>query len=357
MILSALPVMILGLVGPAVATEPTTPNLRAAVVKALPLIEKGGAGHMEQRTCFACHHQAVPLLAMTTARARGLAVDGALIQKHLRFIAAFLDTGRANYLKGRGQGGQVDTAGYALWALETGGWAPDQTTAAVTEYLLRYRKDLDHWRTTSNRPPSEVSPFTATYLAVRALQTFGTPEQKERTGERLRAARGWLETMPARDTEDRVFRLWALQRIGADAKTVQGAAHELRRTQRPDGGWAQRAGMESDAYATGTALVALHRAAGLATSDPAYRRGLSYLLATQRPDGTWYVRSRSRPFQIYFESGFPHGKDQFISLAASSWATTALALALPPVDPRPGLERLPLPRPDTQRAAFNGPAR
>ena len=57
---------------------------------------------------------------------------------------------------------------------------------------------------------------------------------------------------------------------------------------------------------------------------------LSYLLATQRPDGTWYVRSRSRPFQIYFESGFPHGKDQFISMAASGWATTALALTLPP---------------------------
>jgi hypothetical protein len=42
------------------------------------------------------------------------------------------------------------------------------------------------------------------------------------------------------------------------------------------------------------------------------------------------VGSRSKPFQTYFESGFPYGKDQFISLAASSWATTALALALPP---------------------------
>ena len=59
---------------------------------------------------------------------------------------------------------------------------------------------------------------------------------------------------------------------------------------------------------------------------------MKYLLGTQREDGTWYVRSRSRPFQVYFESGFPHGKDQFISLAASSWAATALALALPPVE-------------------------
>ena len=352
-------ILTLSLAGRAATTEPalTATEIRAAVVKALPLIEKGGAGHMAQRTCFACHHQAVPLLAMTTARGRGLPVDGALIEKHLRFIAAFLDTGRANYLKGRGQGGQVDTAGYALWALETGGWAPDRTTAAVTEYLLRYRKDLDHWRTTSNRPPSEASPFTATYLAVRGLQAFGTPEQKKRREERLRAARGWLDKTPAKDTEDRVFRLWALQRIGADAKAVQAAARELRQTQRADGGWAQRDGMESDAYATGTALVALHQAAGLATSDPVYQRGLKYLLATQRADGSWHVRSRSRPFQIYFESGFPHGKDQFISLAASSWAATALALALPPAEPRPGLERLPLPRPETQSAVSSRPGR
>ena len=61
----------------------------------------------------------------------------------------------------------------------------------------------------------------------------------------------------------------------------------------------------------------------------AYRRGLQYLLSSQGDDGSWHVESRSKPFQKYFESGFPDGKDQFISLAASSWAATALALALP----------------------------
>src|SRR5262245_46079003 len=78
--------------------------------------------------------------------------------------------------------------------------------------------------------------------------------------------------------------------------------------------------------ATSLVLVALHEAGGLATSDPVYQRGVKYLLTTQREHGTWHVRSRSKPFQTYFESGFPYGKDQFISLAASSWATTALAL-------------------------------
>jgi uncharacterized protein (TIGR03067 family) len=53
-------------------------------------------------------------------------------------------------------------------------------------------------------------------------------------------------------------------------------------------------------------------------------------LKTQQEDGSWLVRSRSKPFQPYYESGFPHGKDQFISSAASAWATTALALTCPP---------------------------
>ncbi len=75
--------------------------------------------------------------------------------------------------------------------------------------------------------------------------------------------------------------------------------------------------------------MALHQAGRLATDDPAYRRGVASLLRTQKADGTWFVASRSHPFQLYFESGFPYGKDQFIAVAASGWAAAALALALP----------------------------
>ena len=55
---------------------------------------------------------------------------------------------------------------------------------------------------------------------------------------------------------------------------------------------------------------------------------MEYLLKTQLPDGTWKVKSRSKPFQPYYESGFPHEKDQFISISASGWATAALINAM-----------------------------
>ena len=85
----------------------------------------------------------------------------------------------------------------------------------MAEYLLKYQADKDHWRVTSSRPPSEASNFTTNYLALRALRVWGTPDQKEAIANRRDAAREWLLKTPAKDTEDRVFRLLALKEAGA----------------------------------------------------------------------------------------------------------------------------------------------
>jgi squalene cyclase len=63
-------------------------------------------------------------------------------------------------------------------------------------------------------------------------------------------------------------------------------------------------------------------------NDPVYSEGAEYLLKTQLEDGTWFVRTRAFGFQPYFETGFPYGRSQFISTAATSWAATALAYTL-----------------------------
>ena len=87
--------------------------------------------------------------------------------------------------------------------------------------------------------------------------------------------------------------------------------------------------MKSDAYATGQTLHALVTGTLLSERDPAFLmaidRARSYLIRTQKEDGSWFVKSRSKPIQKFFDNGDPHGKDQFISMAATSWATAALA--------------------------------
>src|SRR5215471_1888934 len=85
---------------PVLAGEATPKQIREALGRALPLIEKGNAGHLEKRSCFACHHQAIPLLALSTARTRGLAIDEEQFQKNLKAIAAFLDSNRDKYAEG-----------------------------------------------------------------------------------------------------------------------------------------------------------------------------------------------------------------------------------------------------------------
>jgi hypothetical protein len=309
--------------------SPRPEAVRGAVEKALPLILKAVEKYPESRDCFSCHHQAVPVLALSTARSRGFAVEAEAIDEPVELTDADLRSALESYRKGNGQGGGVTRAGYAMLTLEVGGRAPDDLTGAVVEYLLKKDGALDHWRGSSNRPPSEASEFTATYLALRALAHYGQGEHKERIAPRLDGARRWLESSKPKDTEDRVFRLLGLEQARAPEKSIRKAADDLIATRREDGGWSQVDGGTSDAYATGSALVALQWTGQLATDSPTYRAGLRFLIAGQREDGSWFVASRSKPFQPYFESGFPYGKDQFISMAATSWSVTALALACP----------------------------
>jgi len=309
--------------------RPEPEEIKSAISRALPWLAKGAAGSSAKRECFTCHNQALPVLAMVEARKRGFSIDETVLAGQLDHTAAHLKRGQKNYLEGRGQGGKAIAAGYALWALEVGGRAPDDTTAAVAGFLLEYQKQANHWSHPGRRPPSSGSDFTTTYVALRGLTAFGTDDQQESIDARKTKVRQWLLDQAPKNTEDRVFRLRALIYVDADEQTLKQAAAELIDNQRDDGGWAQTDDMDSDAYATATVVVGLIRAAQIAPQHDAVSRGIRYLIDAQFEDGTWHVVSRAIPFQSHFESGFPHGKDQFISIAASSWATLALVLSLP----------------------------
>ena len=85
--------------------------------------------------------------------------------------------------------------------------------------------------------------------------------------------------------------------------------------------------MPSDAYATGEVLYALAESGMVEGHRSDYERGVRFLMQTQQPDGSWHVASRAVRFQQHFETGFPYGKDQFLSATATSWAAMALMLS------------------------------
>jgi squalene cyclase len=145
----------------------------------------------------------------------------------------------------------------------------------------------------------------------------------------IQLAATWIGEFRPRTVYDLAWRLQGLVWGGKNKEAILKARQELLAAQRSDGGWSDLPSMESGAYTTGLAMIAL-QSSGLPVSDPAYQRGVQYLLNTQLEDGSWHVRSRAAGFQPYFDNGFPHGVDQWISAAGTSLATVALTLAAPP---------------------------
>ena len=301
-------------------------DVRNAIRAAMPLIEKGAMGSAEHRKCFTCHHQAMPILVMSEAKRIGFEVDPENLQRQIDHTHAHLRRGKKNYLAGKGQGGQVDTAGYALWALTE--QTADEVTDAVVEYLIQVVRDEQHWSTSSKRPPSESSNVTASYVAMRGLKEFARDARIDDVEKFVEPVLSWLDEQPKTLTEDLVFGLRLRSLLAPDdPKTAQLADDPLNR-QREDGGWSQTSEMQSDAYATGTAIVALYQAKRLKPNSSAATSAIRFLLNEQQSDGSWHVKSRSKPFQEYFETGYPHGDDQFISMSAACWSTWALLLGL-----------------------------
>jgi hypothetical protein len=203
-------------------------------------------------------------------------------------------------------------------------------TAAAMHAIASRQLPDGSWPSYINRAPIENGNIQATALSLRAIQLYGMPGRSEEWKRRIANAREWLSDAVAKTTEDKIMLVSGLAWSGADAEAVANAARALLSEQREDGGWAQLKTLASDAYATGHALVALEETGVLTTTDEAYRRGIEYLLSTQRADGTWIAKTRAFPFQPLKESGFPHGRDQWISAAATSWAAMALANAIEP---------------------------
>lgn len=301
-----------------------TKNSEPPLDRALAVVQKAAASYPKHRQCFSCHHQTMPMLAMVLAQHNGLKIDGKLFREQADFTHKSFQSELNGLKAGKGIGGKAMTVGYGLWALLLCDWKSDEITEAMVTYLLKTQNEEGYWTGQVIRPPFEESYFTATVLAIQGMKHYTTAGQRASTESAIAKAKTWLTATPPKDQEDKVFRLWGLSLLGDQSKEMDSARQTLLVGQKEDGGWAQTESMKSDAYATGQTLFVL-RQVGFNSSDQAYQRGIQFLLRTQDSDGSWFVKTRSRPIQTYFDNGDPHGADQFISTPATAWALTALS--------------------------------
>jgi ankyrin repeat protein len=313
---------------PAAAVKPNPAvSIRAAVQRSIPLLQKADVTFVEKSGCVSCHNNALTLMTLATAERYGIPIERQAAHQQLARIGTYLEGRRERTLQSQTIQGGLGPVIYILAGLASRNYPADETTDAYARFVKSKQLADGRWWD-EHRPPLDSTDIGQTARAIRALQFYAPKPQRAEYDKSIRLAAAWLAKAQPRVTEDRAFQLLGLNWAGTGKETIRQAGRELMTQQRPDGGWAQLPTLASDAYATGEVLVALREVGALAVSDTAYQRGIKFLMNTQLDDGSWYVKSRSIPIQPYFESGFPHGHDQWISVSATNWAVMALAPAV-----------------------------
>ena len=302
------------------------PDVRTAVQRSVSLLERATSQFVGKAGCFACHEQPAASFAVGAARAKGIKIDEKAQGERWAQITSGLN---ATQLEGAAPLGGADNNLYVAEALVRSGYAPDRKTDVLVANLAAYQSGDGGWHLPGYaRSPLQDNDFSRTAMAIRALKTYGTPGRAGEMKERIERAKQWLLRANPVTTEDFDMRLAGVAAAGASVSDLRKLAEPILAKQRPDGGFAQRDGFISDAYATGMTLWTLANAGIVQPNHEVYRKGVRFLLSTQSSDGSWHVSSRATKFQIYFESGFPYGHDQWISTMSTGWAASALSLAI-----------------------------
>jgi|HubBroStandDraft_6_1064221.scaffolds.fasta_scaffold98263_2 ankyrin repeat protein len=309
---------------PVAAVAPMEP--RAAVERSVALLERTTRQFFANSGCAACHSQGITDLAVAEARSKGVRVDESAARERVQMVKIQYP---AEALHERMDLLIPEITGYSTAGLAAMGYAPDKMTDAMASIIAAQQLADGSWHLGGfSRPPAEEGDIFRTALAVRAMKIYGPPGRATEMNARISRAKQWLLSAKALNAEDRNMQMLGLRWGGADARDLSRFTKAILALQQSGGGWRQRDELPADAYATGESLYTLAAAGGIAPTDPAYQKGVTFLLGTQAADGSWHVVSRAPKFQVYFESGFPYGGDQWISAWATGWASMALAQAI-----------------------------
>ena len=305
---------------------------RAAIERGLSFVQTDAVKWRKERECATCHHGTMTVWALSEAKSQGFPVDAALAdftkwtKERLKDIEKPRDT--------RPGWSMVNSVALNLAVMAQAVPKQEALTAddlkKIGGHLVRHQEKDGSWAWSSAPAPNRPPPFfesdeVATMLGSMALAPHVPKDAKEKSAEReARAnAAAWLaKNKPTDTTQAAAYRLLMKVRAGDPKEKLQPDIDAFVHLQNKDGGWGQVKGRASDAYATGQALYILN-IAGVKNDRPEIRRGVAFLVSTQKDDGSWPMTRRGH------EGVTPGPFIVPITYFGSAWGTLGLLRSAP----------------------------
>jgi outer membrane protein OmpA-like peptidoglycan-associated protein len=288
--------------------------------------------------CFGCHVQAQTVMGLAVARRNEYIVSDALTDELVRFTAS-------QQLPNGPDHGSLPVPDLSASVLPT-------VFAAMSYSYLEHGQsqtadgallEAAAWMLTKEAPSGEVVPedinsppvaqgsiMTSANAAFAFAQAFDLSHDARFKAAADKAVAFVAAAAPV-TTQDHVFKLLALSRLGTDPQKALLATlvKEILAAQDASGGWSEAPDLEGpNAFATGQVLYALKQA-GVSVESPEFNHGVDYLLRTQQLVGSWNPTATHSPSLTAF--------------APTMWAVIGLAGSLnahrAEGEPPPSLER------------------
>jgi hypothetical protein len=324
-----------------VSTPPAnTQQVERTVERAIGYLQTESAAWLKTRKCAACHHVPMPLWALGEAERQGYSIDRRFVDDTIESLLGSRDRLMASKIfpnpadtpdprpQGRGLNMGLHFLAVAARSLPSLQEGQKQSLKLIADEIVKKQQPDGSWEffATLRRPPINESKITDALWIIMALETEISAGAPDAHSVALSKAAAWLAAARSSDNhQEKVLKLLLAIRTRKSRVTMQTAVRELLAMQRADGGWSQTVPeLKSDAFATGQTLYVLSLA-GFTAERAEIKRGMDFLVATQKPDGSWPMISRSTP------DGSPGSAKLLtpITCAASSWATLGLARLAP----------------------------
>lgn len=306
-----------------------TAMIEASVTKSFAVLQTSGAIFIRNAKCGSCHHAAITSMIAEKLRIKNVNnIDTTAAMRTDAMNSTLYFVGNPNFIY------QFVAAkflpAYLLMGLYAEKLPANYNTDFAVDYLISQALPDGSFKAEYSRVPLEMGDVHLTATAIRAIQLYASAAKNAQVKKLVAHTKRWLEQQQLTNQQELAFQLLGMYWCGSSPALTKSVAKKLVSLQNSDGGWSQLTTMQSDAYATGEALYALSESGMMNINNDVFAKGVNYLLQTQDKTGAWLITTRSNPIQPFVDSGFPPlDESQYISAAATNWATLALVNALP----------------------------